>query len=147
MNGWQRLFTVFAVLFVLTMSAKFYALWPKDGAEMYVFGCDGVVMLRPEAAKTYLAALTTGQGLEKALPYPWTVENARQDIGNQKCITDLRAVIDGTTLSEARKGFLQELPLGIGLVLGVLAIVYFAGWVIGWVWRGFFPKRQGQGGP
>jgi hypothetical protein len=58
-----------------------------------------------------------------------------------ECRKALRAIADGSLLAQMRREHWMELVEASPWVLGVLAVLYGLGWVAGWVWRGFFPKK------
>lgn len=124
MSGWKRLFTVFAVC-VCTLSGAAWWLNKPDGLQgsRLAMGC--------------LDAFNTSYftPAEAGIAYLTLSDKSTQ------CAKDLRKISSGDAYREDRSRWWSTLNEGARVVLAFLFIVYGLGWAIGWIWRGFFPKR------
>lgn len=136
MNGWHRLFVVYAVVVAIILGLKFLSYRPGEYAiGKYAASACGVFRyVSKEDAGTYLK-----QGFVHNTDYPDVDENAHKLA--PKCRADLEEYVSGKSLQTARSSWIKEWPLLVGFYLAILLLTYGIGWVIGWVWRGFRPRK------
>ena len=124
MNGWQRLF----VMFVLVVAVAAFAIWvsQKPGDYRYVSDCsEPNRVTQAEAA----AAIASNNFREN----PWNVE--------PKCLRELEQVASGRESRKKHDVWRSDLKGGAIALTIFFAVIYCLGWALGWVWRGFFPKK------
>ena len=134
MNGWQRLFVLFSVivyLFAGVVALLNLPTEPSDG-EWGVYSC-GLNEWRVDATRaTFL--LSSVDNLAKAKRHPGEKPSA-------ECYVELEQISLGQKLNAEVSDHLVAMAwgaLGIGVLL---ASVYAFGAALGWVWRGFFPRK------
>lgn len=124
MNGWQRLFSVFAALILLCSTALWYFAKPSDSK--YLVGCDSpTYATQPEAQ----AALQN-----KAY--------AQTSYSSFNCYESLDKVASGREHREDMADWREDFENGAMGILAFLAVIYALGAALGWTWRGFFPKKR-----
>lgn len=124
MNGWQRMFVVFSVIVIIIPAAVWIADKP-DGAQAkrWAFSCalrDQNVS--PQEAKNLLMF-------------------EHDAASGPDCTDSLKSIASGKAYRDDIARWTGSFKAG-ALVIGVfLAVVYALGWALGWIWRGFFPKK------
>lgn len=134
MNGWHRLF----VLAVVTTGLGFGALHLVDrpNAEAYAAGCNLISWrIAPERAKEWLRA--------GAIPVSERRSYQTSDpLEDSVCRSEIEAIASGERYRQDSDRWLNYLRFKVIAFAVFWTIVYVVGRSLGWVWRGFFPKRQ-----
>lgn len=136
MNGWQRLYVVLAGLCALGIGALYASSYPDTSAGSVVWACDGLVErdVTPHRAREYLRVGLVPES--DRFSYPQGDLRIEGD-----CANELQHVANGTLLESKRAEWWGEARKGAGWFLATASIVYLMGMALGWVWRGFFPKK------
>lgn len=133
MNGWQRLFVVFSVLCVGVVVSMVAVEAPSRGIQS-VYTCG---LLESDVTQA-----RAKQYVKNGIPVDETYLSGVDPMpGHAECFADLQRVADGTMYSHRVREHWGEASELLPWLLGFLALVYAAGWALGWVWRGFFPKK------
>lgn len=145
MNGWQRLFLVFAVISVLPGLALWIASSPKEADSHFAPECQdaGDSLLTKDEAIDLLRRFQ-GKVVSSSLRSegPWNqYQNAGEPVMWSDCAADLRSFISGEKLRDRRSEWHQLLLYGAVFYAVFLGIIYALGWSLGWIWRGFFPPK------
>jgi len=139
MNGWQRLYVLFAVI---VLAGAFVIAWferPSGGDVQPVYSCGlNDYLVAPERAARYLA-----DGRVPASDTYLTTDSPNYD--KKQCGADLRLVAQRAMYGHRLKAHWNGATEVVPWLLGFLGLVYAFGWAIGWVWRGFFPARSRGG--
>lgn len=136
LNGWERLFILLSGLGALALLVAAFTSYPRaspDGSYAVYTCALTESRVSPRDARVFLAdGKIPGNRL-----YSW----ASADFLADSCRDDLTAIRDG-------KKHINDV-LGWAKVCGIVATAYFAflfcagllGRALGWVWRGFFPRK------
>ena len=124
MNGWQRLFVVLALL--VTLPAIVFGISQKPDGSFYLYSC---------ASPSHVTQAKAVQALASG--------NYREESWNEEpeCLKALQRVASGAEGEERQRQWLRDLRNGAIALTIFFALVYALGWGLGWVWRGFFPKK------
>ncbi|MGN6223674.1 MAG: hypothetical protein ACTHN1_08520 [Pseudoxanthomonas sp.] len=126
LNGWQRLYVVLLLVVGLPLGvAGFYSM-PNEHEGHYT-GCEKPSYADPAEAGRLLA---TGEWRE----WPSSREPT--------CMFALREIADGTKYRQAMRSWRDSVQSGIIAFVILFGAIYLFGLGIGWVWRGFFPKKN-----
>lgn len=132
MNGWQRLFIfICGLVLVPVLVVSFYSK-PKQPFSSWEikYSCDS----------TEFSDITYGN-VDYFLAKALEIHNENSYWNLQKCLTELHAFKDGVKEKEAWARWWSDSYDSIFYSLVFLFIVYAIGRSIGWVWRGFRPKK------
>lgn len=135
MNGWQRLFCVFSVacglLFIVLHRGSYPTPTPPDGTvSVYACALMDTKVDRARAEK-YLQ--------DKSIP---SEDRYSTDAPDADCTVALMDVALGNSRGKLVSVWFKELWADFG-VLGIsLGGLYALGMALGWIWRGFFPKKR-----
>ncbi|WP_457097887.1 hypothetical protein [Lysobacter sp. P5_B9] len=125
MNGWQRLY-VFALILI---SSATFGIWrfQKPSDSFYAVGCDYPMYATEGDAKNHLGR------------HDYREHDFAQE---PRCYESLREIAIGEAAAAAEQRWREAFRIG-ALTLAILfAFIYAIGFGIGWVWRGFFPKKS-----
>lgn len=135
MSGWQRLF----VLLVLVCGVPLLGIWTVIYSDIddthYAYYCD--------LENDYLTA-------DRARRYVRDREIPASDLGAyrstdpkriQNCWGQIEAVASGDATKKEEAEARKDLYVGTGAFAVFFGLVYALGAGLGWVWRGFFPRK------
>jgi len=144
LNGWQRLWVLFSVLWLIVVMGFTVATLPKESQilDRWAYATLEKIRDSDESLKKYSM---------------WDLEKAYADIPREELIEKAQAKysssekglkIDFERINKRYKNQLGELTtnqaksagLGVAVWLGTILVVYILGWSVGWVIRGFKPK-------
>ncbi len=136
MNGWQRLFLVIVVGTCAVFAAVTVAQRPSPDDSHFIIKCRLVdSYVTPERAKKYLS--------EQRIPeedfQSWAHDNTAEDW--KECSTELKEVASGAEYREAQARWKESTQWAIAGIAIFFAVLYALGAALGWVWRGFFPRK------
>lgn len=140
MTGWQRLFVVLFVIVGTLMALLFGTEYPDRTDSNFVWACDGLTQreVSSDRAKEYLRT-----GIIPAAD-TYSYPSQYQRIAGE-CARELQHVANGTLLSSKRAEWRGQVTEAFGWFAFAAGLVYLLGMAIGWVWRGFFPKKPEAG--
>lgn len=125
MNGWQRMWVVVCLILAIFIGWYAYLLLPTESRVMRNYDS------RVEQLTRYLKETS-----EQENAYPGRGEyiaSLREDIRKEKENLPLE-------LAALPKEQREHMTFAGGIWLGVSVGLYIAGWLIGWIYRGFRPK-------
>jgi len=126
MNGWARLYIVIAAATIGLSTAYVFGTEPDPEAAVYVPGCDGFTYYTPSQARAALKLADWKQdGYQTA-----SCKESLESIGNGAAYQ--------AEFSRWRDTSRQVV---IGSTVFLLSL-FAVGAAIGWVWRGFFPRKS-----
>lgn len=128
MNGWQRLFALLAVIIILPAIALAAVGFPRANTRSFADGCAEYQSYTIQQAQAVLA----------------TKSYAQSEYSSTRCEDSLAKIASGNALSEERGRWWDTVQTGAFSIAAFLGVIYALGLAIGWVWRGFFPKKQAQ---
>ncbi|HEX4852753.1 hypothetical protein [Arenimonas sp.] len=132
------MFVVLCGIVAVPALIAFIALFPREQEIWGVYGCS----LQDTAMTKARAIDYQKNGIPEADFYPWALEDGSVD-RFQDCTAEIRAIADGSILDKKVSQHWRDASW-VGLVLAALLVTLYAlGWSVGWIWRGFFPKRSG----
>jgi hypothetical protein len=141
LNGWQRLFVLFLALSVLAAGAVMVSAFPdrSDTGAYTVYACDLSIDawdVTPAAAAFYLR-----NGTIPAAARGYAGDPPRDGSIDPECRKQLTQIAAGTRYRHLLWGWLVTCLETVGWLAGGAYVVYLLGSVLGWVWRGFFPRK------
>jgi hypothetical protein len=149
MNGWQRLFTLLAALTVVPTAAVLYADRPDSSETFWAGECAGSKYYSQADANVALAkmevfAKDAPWKRDAHLPQTATDEELAEIIrAVEACKSDLESIASGQELTRSVARWNTRAKAAAVFVSALLLGLYAVGWGLGWVWRGFFPKKPG----
>lgn len=122
MNGWQRIFVVLALVIALPSLGIWLLSKPSSDGNSYAYGCyeSNISYVTIKDADVYLRT-TPGLAFE--------------------CKKSLAEIASGEVQARNVEQWWKNFKFGVVGIGAFLAVVYALGWAMGWIWRGFFPKR------
>ncbi len=138
MNGWRRLFSLFSGLFLLLAAILWYGTYPSqrsDGLET-VYDCS---LSENELSKQDAQRFLQAGRIPAAMTYNYPEHD---EVVAGDCADALEAVANGTA-HDLRVGawWSQGFEGALGIA-AFLVFLYALGACLGWVWRGFRPKKS-----
>lgn len=122
MNGWQRMWVVVSLVLAILISWFTYLMLPTESRVTY----------NHESSINQLTGyLKNAEGSKYQTDY---VASLREDIRKEN--EDFKK-----ELSEIPKERTSYITDSIKIWLGLSASLYAIGWLIGWIYRGFRPKK------
>lgn len=126
MNGWQRMWVVVSLILAILIGWYAYLLLPTE------WGITNNYDSRVEQLTRYLK-----ESLEQENAYPGRGEyiaSLREDIRKEKENLPLE-------LAKLPKERREHVTFAFGIWLALSVGLYIAGWLVGWIYRGFRPKK------
>lgn len=126
MNGWKRLY----VLALLVVSIPLLAMWAysKPSPDQSFFAdCEKPYSATQAEARKWLADMTYRE---------WDYES------EPRCLRSLQQIESGATFERYYNDWMTNLKVGVIAVTIIFGAILLVGIGVGWVWRGFFPKRS-----
>lgn len=137
LNGWERLFILLSGLgglALLIMAVAYYPRVPADGAyEVYTCALTDS-RITPRDARVFLA--------ESKIPEERLYSWASPDFLTDSCRNDLAEIRDG---NRHWHDFVSWAKVSVATAAAYLAFLFCVGLLgraLGWVWRGFFPRKH-----
>ncbi len=127
---------VLVVICGALMALLMGSTYPGKSAANFVWACDGLTSsdVTANRAKEYLR--------NGRIPTSDTYSYPEADMRIEgECAQELQHVANGTLLGKKRADWWGEFWSGAGWFALLSAVVYVIGMAIGWVWRGFSPKK------
>lgn len=130
LGGWERVFVVASVVTLLAVAVVRIDAIPSPIEEgRRVYECDAsLIALREPVTPTAAAQLV----------YNHTFQG---DV-SPGCLDALAQLADGRRQAAEWSEWRKWTRQAAGAAIIFLAALYLAGWTAGWVWRGFFPKKD-----
>lgn len=125
LNGWQRMYVVVAMLVGIPSAAIGFYSMPNEREDFYT-SCDTPSYATAEEASRLL---TNGKWRE------WTSST------EPTCMLTLQKIADGTTYRQSMKAWRDGWRVGLISFVIFFGAIYLLGLGVGWIWRGFFPKK------
>jgi len=137
LNGWQRLWVVVSLLYLIAVVIFTIALMPKRSDRQQVWVSQTINAVRV---------------VDKSVDYPYEVRNAFKDLSDDELVRRLQAKyskapynLEFRSIDERHEKSLQDLSkdqaksMGLGLLAWIVpsVVLYMLGWSIGWIYRGF----------
>lgn len=146
LNGWQRLYCVLAVIVVLPALGVWGISKPKWDGAYPAWNCYD---LRPHASFTAPEAKAIldsykGQVLSDGLklrPETWPQRSDDKPHLFSDCAQELTNIASGLAARESHAKWWNNFLIGALFYLVAFGVLYAFGWSVGWIWRGFFPRR------
>lgn len=132
MNGWQRLYVVAMVPLALLLLVGAVLNFPYESKVHYAFECPFEDYSFTQAQAVEIVA-TDGKN-EPLASY-------RRGKSWPECMKRMKEISSGRALANDRERFWSDVFVGSAAFAVFAALVYSAGWAVGWVWRGFFPRK------
>ena len=126
MNGWQRLFVLISAIVIGLPAAIWVGNTPETNGSYYIAGCRDSGPYTADDAKNTLGRTQ--------------YEQAEYSIYN--CQDELTKIATGAKEAERWNDWRKDFRNGAIGIACFLSALYALGWALGWVWRGFFPKKS-----
>jgi hypothetical protein len=140
LNGWQRLFALLFALSLLALIGVMASVKPKrsDTGTYYVDACGLSVSRWDVSPAGALFYLKNGTIPAEDMGY---AADGRDGSITPKCREQLAQIANGTRYRALLWNWVKVAGESFCYLLGSAWMVYLLGTAIGWVWRGFFPRK------
>lgn len=129
LGGWERAFVVTCLATFAVVALDRVNALPSPAEEgRRVYRCDESLINLREPVRPAQAA---------QLVYRETFANTV----SSDCLDALTQIADGRAQAEEWRQWRKRSGENVSFAVAFLACIYVAGLAVGWVWRGFFPKK------
>lgn len=140
MNGWRRLFVVVALIVSVPAAALWWINKPLEKDELRnLYACEFAAA--PESMEQlrqtdlrYKELLASGKPADRLVAKYMPQADA-------DCAERMSKILDGRAFAESSANWWQDFRNGLLALSVFLGSIYAIGFGLGWVWRGFRPKK------
>lgn len=141
LNGWQRLWIVYALVIAAVIAGSVYRTWPDESLADSLARRDAEEWYSHSMEEAITACVTRMSAQDFRAAYHECKSQVEKVSDPVAVIQKKTAEFAPVEFNQIKADQLMRLLVSIGVWFGLVFGAYFIGWVAAWIVRGFNPKE------